>query len=313
MPDTTSGFTTGDVTVLLDKVLGSPVTDLRVQTGGTIASVFRFTAHHVEYVVRLAARVIAPFAKEAFITAHYATPAVPIPRIVANGVVGDWCYAVSEAVPGIHFDTLPPDDAAALVPQLLDILDAIHGAETSITTGWGQIGDDGNGTSPGWKHWLAQMADFGHLNPYHGTWQNVLDATMLEREDIAPLTRQLSESLPVCPEDRTLLHGDYGFTNVLVANGRITAVLDWANAQYGDAVFDLAWLDFWGEGMGYAETGRRRVAVRGNDLTGFAERLACYQTYIALDALRFFAMRGDASSVGWVRDRVRTLELDRGT
>ena len=42
-----------------------------------------------------------------------------------------------------------------------------------------------------------------------------------------------------------LLHGDYGFDNVLVDQGKISGVLDWANAKYGDFLYDVAWLDFW--------------------------------------------------------------------
>jgi hygromycin-B 4-O-kinase len=41
------------------------------------------------------------------------------------------------------------------------------------------------------------------------------------------------------------VHGDMVNHNVLVQDPRITAVIDWGNALYGDWLYDAAWLIFW--------------------------------------------------------------------
>jgi aminoglycoside phosphotransferase (APT) family kinase protein len=57
--------------------------------------------------------------------------------------------------------------------------------------------------------------------------------------------RQLGESLLAEHErarfEPTLVHADLGPEHILVADGRVTGVLDWTDACIGDAAVDLAW------------------------------------------------------------------------
>jgi len=59
---------------------------------------------------------------------------------------------------------------------------------------------------------------------------------------VADLFDWLHTNLP--PEDRSsaLVHGDVGLHNVLIADGRVTAVLDWERAHVGDPAEDLVYL-----------------------------------------------------------------------
>ena len=43
-----------------------------------------------------------------------------------------------------------------------------------------------------------------------------------------------------CPEEHKLVHGDFGSNNVLTDGQKITGVLDWDCALYGDPLFDVA-------------------------------------------------------------------------
>jgi aminoglycoside phosphotransferase (APT) family kinase protein len=56
---------------------------------------------------------------------------------------------------------------------------------------------------------------------------------------LAPAERRLSQRLPPAARPR-LLHLDYHPLNVLVEGGRISAVIDWANAGGGDGRLDAA-------------------------------------------------------------------------
>jgi hygromycin-B 4-O-kinase len=44
---------------------------------------------------------------------------------------------------------------------------------------------------------------------------------------------------------RALLHCDLLNRNVLVEQGKLTAVFDWGCGRYGDPLYDLAWFEFW--------------------------------------------------------------------
>lgn len=112
----------------------------------------------------------------------------------------------------------------------------------------------------------------------------------------------MADLLEHCPEERRLVHGGYDLSNVLGHEGRVTGVLDWIDARYGDFLYDIAGLDFWTPGEGYAERCRSRYAA---DIPpAYDERVLCYQCYHALDALRFHARTGDRGGYGWVRDRI---------
>jgi len=106
------------------------------------------------------------------------------------------------------------------------------------------------------------------------------------------------------PEERFLVHGDYGFNNVLAEEGKITAVLDWANAQYGDFVYDIAWLDFYSPGVGYGPRFQQHYQAQNRLVPHFAERLRCYQCYISLNALRFYAKADLRQAYEWARQRI---------
>lgn len=73
-------------------------------------------------------------------------------------------------------------------------------------------------------------------------WRGVYEEHRLTRD---PVTEEafvwLSERVP--PDARTgLVHGDYRVGNALIADGRVTAVLDWELAYIGDVRFDLGYL-----------------------------------------------------------------------
>jgi len=55
----------------------------------------------------------------------------------------------------------------------------------------------------------------------------------------AELLRRLIEDRPA-PAPSTLIHGDFTLDNTLVADGRITGVIDWAGGGAGDPRYDLA-------------------------------------------------------------------------
>ena len=71
---------------------------------------------------------------------------------------------------------------------------------------------------------------------------------------------RLRESLPVEPSRTVLCHGDAGTGNYLRTGGRVTAMLDWEMAHFGDPLDDLAWITV-------------RAAQFGIDLGDFGSRV----------------------------------------
>jgi hygromycin-B 4-O-kinase len=105
-----------------------------------------------------------------------------------------------------------------------------------------------------------------------------------------------------CPEERGLIHNDYWFMNILAEGERITGVIDWANALYGDPLYEvarLAWGADW-PGWWYAD-GAAVLRERYGAMPDYDVRIACYQYHLALEDLRFYAKTGRRAEYDWAR------------
>ena len=117
---------------------------------------------------------------------------------------------------------LPLDDRVALAHEMYDRLAEIHLADTA-----GLDLDD-----PGEE---AALAALGH-------WEGELRRVQLDPEpELAFVLGWLRERAPR-NEVTTLVHGDFKPGNVLLDDGRVSAVLDWETAHLGDPHEDLGWV-----------------------------------------------------------------------
>ncbi|MGM5069132.1 phosphotransferase family protein [Rhodococcus qingshengii] len=76
------------------------------------------------------------------------------------------------------------------------------------------------------------------------TWQrDVLDKRGIEVEPVlATLLTWLESNIPAEAPRKSLIHGDAAFSNLLINDGHVSAVLDWEAAHIGDAADELAYL-----------------------------------------------------------------------
>ena len=127
------------------------------------------------------------------------------------------------------------------------------------------------------------------------------------------------------PGETVLLHQDYRTGNYLVADGRLTGVLDWEFAAWGDAMSDLGWFcaKCWRFGRNEREAGgigsrsafyRGYESVAGRAVEG--ERVAYWEVMahlrwavIALQQGERFTKGGEASLDLALTGRVRPDEL----
>jgi len=92
-----------------------------------------------------------------------------------------------------------------------------------------------------------------------GRWLDLPDAQSIAREAVSfwrhqpwiksgncsaildRLATWLIDNVPNGNYTPSLIHVDYGLHNVLVDNGKVSAILDWESARIGDPADDLAW------------------------------------------------------------------------
>lgn len=287
------------VEALLREQMGATIAGLRPLPGGHLSRAFAFSTGDGEFVVRFNA-VGDGFWRDRYAAEHFASPALPIPRIVATGRVEGAAFAISAFVPGTHLHARPPADYLRLLPRALDALDALHRIAPGAGEGYGVWLVAGRGQSPSWRRFLESVIE-EEAEGFFAGWHRLFAETFLERDFYEATHARMLALAAHCPEERAILHGDFGFDNVLAEDGRITGVLDWASLAYGDPVYDLARLDFFSASDAVTALLRERYAAH---LPRYAERMACYACWIGLNGLKFYAKAGDRAAFAWTKGRI---------
>jgi aminoglycoside phosphotransferase (APT) family kinase protein len=155
---------------------------------------------------------------------------VPVPGTLAlcteSEVIGAPFY-VMEFVPGTpyrnkaEFEKLGTEGVRAVGESVVDTLVDLHAVDPA------EVG----------------LTDFGRPAGFMARqmrrWKKQLDASRSrDLPGIDALHDQLAAGVPASAQP-AVVHGDYRLDNVLVDNGRITAVLDWEMSTLGDPLADL--------------------------------------------------------------------------
>ena len=153
---------------------------------------------------------------------------VPVPEIVAfcdDIAVADTPFLISERIEGVCLLGEPAFavDVRALANDAIDVMAELHSID--------------------WRGAGLTSAPGSYLERQIIRWRDQLSRTPTAARlgDLTALTDWLLAHRPPV-EDRVIVHGDFGFHNLLVTRERVTAVLDWELATIGDPLVDLAGL-----------------------------------------------------------------------
>lgn len=292
---------------------GPEVQDVTRTGYGEWSQAYAFVAGDADYVVRFGA-FGEDFAKDRR-AARYGSSMLPVPAVTEIGRAFGGSYAISERAFGDFIDGLDGTRMRATLPSLFAALDAAREVDLSGTVGYGGWGADGTAPYPSWRAALLAVAGDESADRIRG-WRERLMQSSLATGAFEKALDRLRSLVGVCPEDRHLVHSDLLHFNVLVADDRISAVVDWGCSMYGDFLYDIAWLVFWApwypawREIDFEDEAARHFEAIRLDVPHFAERLSCYQIHIALDSLKYNAFMGRWEELEAVTRR--TLAVARG-
>ena len=214
------------------------VSDLMQLSEGEESRAFSFDVGGRGYVLRVNSCADG-FYKDRYVYRHFASAALPIPEVLDIGEFSEsLTYCISRRAQGVTLQDLPETELPAVLQPVAEAMDAIAAADLSQTSGFGPFGPQGIGQYTTWRDFICAIAD-PHV--YH--WQTVMDDTV--SASVAQALDELMLWAEDCPEVRHLVHADFGSNNVLTDNGRITAVIDWSEAMFGDSQYEVANIFFW--------------------------------------------------------------------
>jgi hygromycin-B 4-O-kinase len=272
---------------------GSRATGVRALGAGEWSQAYAMALDGRAVVIRFGDHV-EDFRKDQVMAAH-SSQTLPIPLVLEIGAAGDGYFAVSEHVAGKMLDGLDAEGMRAALPGLLAALDTIGQLDVSASRGYGIWGPDKNGPATSWAQALLAIAQ--ETARVRG-WRAALQRFPVSARCFDQAYARLGELAALLPGERHIVHGDLLNRNVLVQGSRITAVIDWGNALYGDWLYDAAWLIYWWPWFPRLQTIDIGAELRSHwghhyglppDLD---QRLRAYLLHIGLDAMAYNAFRG---------------------
>lgn len=229
-----------------------------------------------------------------------------IPRIVKVGICEGVPYTVTELAVGSPVITQPKEEDVRALPDLINRFAAMSQIPVNPSSGSGWITPSGEGSSASWIDWLASVFKEEQEGFYEG-WISLFESSFLEKDLFDQTYAEMIRLAQYAPKERYLVHGDFHLGNMLSDNGRITAIVDWEMAMYGDFMFDVAVLHLWVPQIGFPNLLRKFLEQEGKEIAHFEKRLLCYQLFKGLDGLRFYAKKGDKPSYDFMKSQLIPL------
>ncbi len=292
----------------LGQFFDEPVREVAPLGTGHMARVYSFWAGKKEWVVRFVnGTMVDTLRKETAVAKLLSGTAVPLPLILHHGDyrysdLSNGYFAIAPRVAGRPLDELSPEEYAQALPDVIMMLDTIHQVDVSGTTGYGFFDETGDAPLSNWRDYLLSVAEENE-GDFYGQWHHLFEESFLERPLFDQLYSEMQRLFVYLPEERYLVHGDYGFNNVLAEGEQVTAVLDWANAKYGDFLIDVASLSASSK-IDYVTQFKLYYEAHGRIVPNYLERIRCYQCRGSLDGMRFFAKTDNCDGYEWIKDLI---------
>lgn len=243
------------------------------------------------------------FEKDRYAAKHFATPTLPVPAVLhIDRLSTGRFFCISDRLPGTTLQESPAAVLESMAPSVDAILRNIHATDISGTKGFGPWDTQGNGTHPSWRAWVLEVLD---RDP--AVWKQMRASLGGRQVDMA---RDALRDLVIrCPEERCLLHADFGSNNVLTDGTSITGVVDWEESAYGDPLFDVSGCFYWRTWLECMEIQARHYEETLNLDEGLKGRLCCYCLRVGVAEAYGASLREDEEFAAWALARcLRVLD-----
>jgi len=236
-----TSYTPDEIVEILQNLLAVDAKSVQQLTEGHSSQVYSFTAINGQKLVLRIRESEKDLLADKYAYDHFGS-SLPIPQIMGIGklpAIGYYC--ISEFIDGQTLYSLDGQALHDLLPRFHQMLVNTFTLNVSGTHGYGSIDvATGNALADSWKSSLRSELESLDVDLLKTHAANIaLEADMINR-----LVEQFNSNLPYASEVRRLLHGDPGYDNVIVDEGKIKAVIDWEQMAYGDWARDFSRFEY---------------------------------------------------------------------
>jgi hygromycin-B 4-O-kinase len=279
---------------------GETVEELEAIEQGEVNRAYFFQFRKQDYVVRFNAQLDG-FQKELYLSNNFSSEDLPIPTIIEIGPISGMYFAISKRAAGTtlsHYDT---NQLPLLQAMLIKLFTDMNKLEVGDTQGFGWVLPSGDGSHTSWQGHLESSFDETEPGFWHG-WHGLFDGSFLDKGLFDTLYAKMMKLAAYSQTERYLVHGDFHTGNLIADGSRLTGVIDWELAMYGDYMFDLATFHLWSPHVKLPELYYKHCQSEGREIWHFEERLLSSLLCKGLDALRFYAKTHNEQAYVHVRD-----------
>ncbi|MGG4554603.1 phosphotransferase [Paenibacillus humicus] len=273
---------------------------VRELTGGLASQTFAFEANSQRYVFKTGSRKEV-HEKEQWVYNRY-HHVLPLRRaILIQGSEDQPPYAIYDFIEGDKMFDLNSQELVDIVPSVLEILSILNSIEVSEEIGYGRFDSTGNAPYPSWNDFVEAIYNEDIYN-----WSE-LDKKGLDADVIDAAVRKLKKGADkIKITKKQLIHGDLGSFNLIAAQGRISGIIDWSLALYGDHLYDIANFMFWNEDK--LQPLIAHLKTRYMDTSEDRNTITCYMLRIGLEELYNTVILNETGyDVEWVANRLRKI------
>lgn len=292
----------GKVLDFLRSNFADDTTSVEIIKEGEGSQAFFFSSYNNQYVIRIHSKKHG-FEKDRYAHERFNAESIPVPKTLKLGKLDDnYYYSITERADGKIIDHFEKAEVRRFLPAIIKTLDAIHNFDISDTPLYGGFDSCGKAHHTTWReHLLKLIEDFGGFENKRD------DGAFLNKEIVELILDRYKQLVEYAPNIRHLVHGDYGFNNLMSDGAKITGVIDWELSKYGDFLYDTAWLSFWESEIDYADILFKHYNEKNVPVPNYNKRILCYKLHFGLGALNFFSDSGQEKNYNWTKERLLKL------
>ncbi|MBU1164781.1 aminoglycoside phosphotransferase family protein [Patescibacteria group bacterium] len=226
------------------------------------------------------------FFKDKLAYEKYRTSRLHVPKVISIDPVDDVFICISEYIEGTSYKKLNQNNRL----KYLDDLFLLH-------LELGKVENLDINSNYSWKEFLLDVNK-------SSSWKMLASTTSFSIELANKLLDLIKNNLSLIPEKQNLVHGDFGYDNVIINQNNDLYLIDWEFSIMGDSLFDIAWLQFWSSGINYLDHYEKFARQKQIDISNFKKRIEVYSYYIALTSLEWYAESKNINRYSWLEDTV---------
>jgi len=222
------------------------------------------------------------FTKDKNAYENFKSDTLLIPQVIRIDSFGDQYICISEYIDGTSYKKLSTADSLIYTDKLFELHLELANTKKGHTF-----------KKSSWKQHLLEAKKVS-------SWKKLSLTKKFNVNLAKDLFSKIENNLHFIIERQDLVHGDFGYDNVLINKDEKLYLIDWEYSLLGDSLFDIAWLQFWSFEINYLKKYKIFANNHNIDMNNFSERIAVYSYYIALTTLEWYAKSKDTSKYDWI-------------